>query len=111
MNLFVCIRRHSLFAIVKYIMWNFCFVFGGEMNQDQLQNKQTPASLLHCLFFFAEQAIVFLGQDLDLDRFPIKSHLSPSEPFPPDCQVALEARRSPANLNKRLGSCPQPELD
>ena len=57
-----------------------------------------------------------------LDRFPIKAHLS--DPFQPDCQVALEAQRSPANLNKRekfgekikkkgpeLGSYPQTELD
>ena len=31
-------------------------------------------------------------------------HLSESGPFRPDCQVGLEARRSRANLNKRLGS-------
>ena len=34
-----------------------------------------------------------------------------SNPFPPDCQVALEAHRSRANLNKRLGSYNQPEDD
>ena len=43
---------------------------------------------------------VFLQKDLDL--LPLKANWS-FFPFPPDCQVALEARGFPANLNKRLG--------